>query len=91
MTINWRGLAKSFMLSVGNDSQWEEPVESSCEECLRRSLPIRPAATDCLEMPLQIYTVINCAYNEIYLKCPPWNPHDIKECEFTKQFIQECF
>lgn len=90
MRIYWRGISQSFLLSVGNDSQWVEPVTSSCEECHKKNLPIRNAS-DCEVIPIQIYTIINCAYNTIYFKCPPWNPHNLKECDYTRDYIRDCF
>lgn len=89
--INWTGLVYSFMLSIGNDTQWKVPIRDSCHLCYNKSLPIRPAALDCEVIPLQLYGIINCAYNEIYYRCPPWNPHQLKECEYTREYIHDCF
>jgi hypothetical protein len=88
--VNAKELANSFKISVGNDSIWEKPITDACNECVKKSLPIRVAAVDCDVIPIQLYNVINCAYNEIYFNCPIWNPKNLDACNYTKEFINDC-
>lgn len=89
LSINAEGLATTFMLSVGNDSDWKGVVTESCDDCVQQASPILNV-TDCNVIPLQFYSVVNCAYNEIYKQCPSWNPSSVQECEYTKEYVQSC-
>lgn len=89
--INPQGLAYSFMLSVGNDSQWQQVVTDSCDQCVGGYNPQVKPPVDCEIIPIVLYHMINCAYNEIYVNCPPWNPESLNECNYTKDYVNSCF
>lgn len=88
--VDWNGLVYSFMLSVGNDSQWLPVVNSSSYRCFLTYSESQNGFY-CDVIPLNLFDVIGCCYNENFLKCPPWNPYKIKECEQTWQYVKQCF
>lgn len=88
--VDWLGLVYSFMLSVGNDTQWFPVVNGTSYRCYL-SYSETQNGVDCGGIPLNLYDVIGCCYNENFLKCPPWNPHNIKQCDQTWQYVKKCF
>lgn len=83
------GLIYSFMLSVGNDTQWTETISDSTNYCT--GVVSKQATFDSCGIPIHLYTIINCAYNELFFRCPPWNPSNLNACEYTKEYIDTCF
>lgn len=87
--VNPGGLVHSFLLSVGNDSQWIPVLSASTTRCYSQ-FSETSNGYECDVIPKNLFSVIDCSYNENYLKCPPWNPANLKECEFTYKFVQKC-
>lgn len=84
-----KGMISSFMLSVGNATNWAKAVNESCSYC--NEVIEKVEEFDSCGIPNHLYEIFDCAYNEIFYNCPPWNPHNITECEYTKQYIDLCF
>lgn len=87
--VDPRGLIYSYLLSVGNDTLWLPVVTNSVNRCYEQ-FSEQNNAYDCDVIPLNLFIVINCAYGENYLKCPRWNPYNIRECEFTYKYVEKC-
>lgn len=83
------GLISVFMLSVGNDTQWTNPITDSVTYCFN-AVP-QQADLDSCGVPTQLYDIINCAYNEIFFRCPVWNPSGLPECDYTREYVDLCF
>lgn len=88
-TIQKTGLIYSFMLSVGNDTQWAPVITGSSEKCISQ-FDGAGGEMDCDVIPMAFYDVLNCVYSQNYQKCPTWNPHGIEACQYTIQFVQKC-
>lgn len=82
-------LAYSFLLSVGNDTQWTGVVDESLSYC--SSIVIKQALFDTCGFPFHLFEIIDCSYNEIYFRCPFWNPFNLKACDYTREYIDLCF
>lgn len=83
------GLIFSFWLSVGNETKWNQPITDSCNYCF--NAVTKQAEFDFCGIPNHIYQIIDCAYNEVYFRCPFWNPFNVTSCELTKQYIDLCY
>lgn len=83
------GLSYAFMLSIGNDTRWTQTVSDALNSCFNDT--VKQALYDACGIPLHLYDIINCAYNELFLRCPVWNPNNIPECNYTREFISLCF
>lgn len=87
--VDPNGLIYSFLLSVGNDTQWLPVITESTQRCYD-DIP-NTYENDCSNrMPKQLYSIIDCCYKENFLKCAKWNPFDIKECEYTTEYVSIC-
>lgn len=87
--VDWNGLVYSFLLSVGNDTRWLPVVTDSTSRCYN-DFSGSNDEIDCDVIPRSLYTVIDCAYVENYVKCPVFNPAGLKECSYTMQYAQKC-
>lgn len=88
--ISADGMIATFLLSVGNEPRWTEAVTTSVRRCF--GLLSNTLEYDCGDrVPMYLYDITDCAYLEIYLRCPPWNPFGLKECDYTYQYIEQCF
>lgn len=83
------GLIAVFMLSVGNNTQWTSPITDSITYCFNAVLK-QPDYDSC-GIPTQLYDIINCAYIEIFYRCPLWNPSNLPECDYTRQYVDQCY
>lgn len=83
------GLKYSFLLSVGNASQWMEPITESCSYC-NNLVQKHPEETDECGVPFYLYDIINCVYSENYFRCPNYNPHQLPECDLSQQYNEIC-
>lgn len=83
------GLVYAFMLSIGNDTRWTQTVSDTLNFCFNTVL--KQPLYDICGIPLHLYDIINCAYNQLFLRCPVWNPSNISECVYTREFINICF
>lgn len=83
------GLITAFMLSIGNTSEWTQTIRDSCTLC-NNAVGKQPEYDSC-GIPIHLYSIVNCAYNEMFFNCPKWNPSNIQECDFTRQFIDTCY
>ena len=88
--INFRGLVYSFMLSIGNDSLWDPVVNNVVSRCYDQFGAVG-TEFDCDVIPLSLYEVIRCSYNQNFLQCPTWNSHGIEECKYTYDYVSQCF
>lgn len=87
--VDWRGLVYSFLLSVGNDTLWTPVVNETVKRCYEQFS--NSGEFDCKgQIPKHLFHIIDCSYLENYLKCAKWNPHDLKECEYTYQYVKKC-
>lgn len=89
LDIDPNGLIYSFLLSVGNDTKWQPVVTATVNDC-NAQYSVNQNGFDCDVIPSNLYSIIDCSYNEQFLKCPNYNPHNLKECEYTQQYIQQC-
>lgn len=87
--ISAAGITYSFMLSVGNDTQWTPLITETSNRCVSQFAGDGGRVT-CEVIPEAFYHVINCGYIQNYLKCPTWNPAGINECQYTYQFVKLC-
>lgn len=87
---DWEGLVTSFVMSVGNNSKWANVVQDSVGRCYSQFS--ESDEYDCNgQIPLLLYRIIDCSYVENYLRCPTWNPYDIMECNYTSQYVDQCY
>lgn len=87
--VYWHGLVYSFLLSVGNDTQWTPVINETVQRCYNQFSETNEF--DCSgRIPNHIFSIIECCYVEHFLKCAKWNPHGLKECEFTYKYVQKC-
>lgn len=82
------GFIYSFLLSVGNDTAWEPVITGAVNRCYSQYLDDQ--GYDCGVIPFSMYSIIDCAYLENYLKCPTWNPQNLRECAFTAEYARKC-
>ena len=83
------GYFHNFMLSVGNDSQWEPVFYESiqkCDEQFARSVK----GYFCDVIPLSLWAISDCCIRENYLKCPAWNPNGLQKCKYTYEYVLKC-
>lgn len=83
------GLSYSFLLSVGNNSEWVEPISESCKFCFDEVARDSSQVDEC-NIPYHLYDIINCVYSENYFRCPNFNPFFVKECELTREYNDIC-
>lgn len=88
--INITGLIYSFMISIGNDSQWEPLIAKSVIECNHRHFSEKTSQLYCKILPERMYDVITCVYKRCFVKCPTWNPHELEGCHRTYQYVNKC-
>lgn len=87
--IDPNGLISSYSISVGNDTKWLPVITNAVTSCYQQYSE-NPDGYDCGVIPMNLYSIIDCSYNEQFLKCPNYNPHNLKECEYTLQYIAQC-
>jgi hypothetical protein len=87
--INPKGLIYSFMMSVGNETIWEPVITNAINRCFRQNEGY-DQDFDCEIIPRSIYSIVDCAYLENFLKCPKWNPYGLSECAYTHEFAKKC-
>jgi hypothetical protein len=83
------GLTHSFLLSVGNASEWKQPISDSCKFCFERVEKIPNEVDEC-NIPFHLYDIINCVYSENYERCPKFNPFKVEKCKLTKEYNDIC-
>lgn len=83
-----KGLTYSFALSIGNSSNWMDIIETACTNCYENTE--KTDDFDSCGIPLSLFTVIDCAYSEMFIKCAEFNPHRIEECALTKEYVRDC-
>lgn len=88
--VESQGFVTSFMMSIGNDSAWTKIVHDSVERCYNQLIFFDQLGCNG-RIPLAIYDIIDCAYLENFLRCPKYNPYEIKECEDTYKYVDDCF
>lgn len=88
-TIQADGLIYSFMLSVGNDTQWKPVISESSNNCVLQ-FDGAGGEMDCEVIPKSLYDILNCVYSRNYQKCPPWNPYGLEACQYTMMFVKKC-
>lgn len=89
-TINWQGIVKSFMMSVGNDPIWEEPLNRIMPECYEKFGSISDQ-TSCGFVPMDFSVVTDCGTRQSYLQCPNWNPTGLQNCSVNRAFMEKCY
>lgn len=87
--VDPKGLIYSFLLSVGNDTQWLPVVTKSSRRCYD-DIPNTYENNCNNRIPKQLYSIVDCCYIENYLKCAKWNPYDVKECAYTIEYVSTC-
>lgn len=88
--ISSEAMVRSFMLSIGNEERWINVLNQSVQRCYDQFMSLSDFDCDG-RVPLSLFDITDCCYIENYLKCPPWNPSGLKECEYTLQYLSECF
>lgn len=88
-TIIVDGIHDAFLLSVGNDTRWAPVVRTAVDRCYEDLIGVDDGYS-CDIIPKNLYMIIDCCYNENFLKCPTWNPHNLKECQYTYDYISKC-
>ena len=83
------GYLYSFMLSVGNDTQWEPIIKDVVDRCYNQF-----ASTGngyyCEIIPYTLWSVAECCYMELFMKCPNWNPQGLASCALTYEYAVKC-
>jgi hypothetical protein len=87
--VNLQGIARSYMLSIGNASFWEPVINDSVEQCSSKYVE-KNRQFKCEVIPNKLYKVIECSYRENYLNCPVFNLYRIPQCEHTMSYVREC-
>lgn len=87
--VDWLGLVYSFLNSVGNDTLWTPVVHEAVKRCHDQFS--NTGEYYCYKVPYYLFTIMDCAYIENYLRCAKWNPYGIKECDITYQYVKKCF
>lgn len=88
--INITGLIYSFMLSIGNDSQWKPLITRSVVACNEQHFLTKGSQLRCGILPERMYDVITCVYKQCFVKCPTWNPRALENCHRTYQYVNKC-
>jgi hypothetical protein len=88
--INAEAISRSFLLSVKNETKWQLVVNSSIQTCQSRKAPNDKTTCDG-KIPLDLFEIVDCVYNNNYGNCPFWNPSNLKECNHTLEYYQLCF
>jgi hypothetical protein len=88
--VNCAGLVGSFLMSVGNDSQWLPVINASVTRCFSQ-MSGSNTGYDCTVVPNSLYAIADCSYKENYLKCPNWNPNKYEACTYSHDYIEKCF
>lgn len=88
--ISSKAVVRSFMLSIGNEVQWVPVVTKSVQRCYDQFISASGFKCDG-RIPMSLLDIIACSQIENFVKCPPWNPSNLKECEYTLQYLSECF
>lgn len=86
--INEAGIISSYMLSVWNDTRWEEVVTKSVKKCYNKEQ--NPNELNNCGVPQAIFTIAPCVYLEDFINCPVWNPMKLDACQYTKQYVKDC-
>lgn len=89
-SMNPAALVTSFLLSVGNDTQWAPVVTNSVQRCYDDIWGASDGTVLCGFIPISFFDIINCCYIEDYLKCPNYNPYSLSECDYTYKFVKDC-
>lgn len=89
-TFMQEGMVYSFLLSVGNDTAWLPVITASTQRCTDQ-FGGNDEGFDCDVIPISLYTIMDCSYNQNYLKCPTWNSYNLAACDYTYQYVQKCF
>ena len=89
IVFHWQGFVSSFMLSVGNDSKWESVIHDSVQRCYFQ-YEFNTHGLYCNLIPLNLWEIFECSYRQNFLDCPVWNPKDLPECEFAKEYVSKC-
>lgn len=87
--VDWTSLVSSFMMSVKGDDQWLPVINASVYRCYTQFSESN-MGMHCAVIPLNLYYVIDCSYDENFLKCPPWNLNNIKACADTWNYVKKC-
>ena len=87
--VSAEGLIYSFLLSVGNDTQWSPVINNTVARCYSQFSDTNEFYCKGA-IPSFLMEVIDCCYIENYLKCPKWNPSSLPECDYTYKYVQQC-
>lgn len=94
LKIGRQGIIDSFLLSVGNDTKWLPVITNSINNCVDRfgNEDIRKSKHTkyCGVIPLTIYEVIDCSYEQNFINCADWNPHSLEECKYSRDYVEYC-
>ena len=87
--LNEHGFINSFMLSVGNDTQWEPIIKDVVGRCYSQ---FAGSSSDyyCEIIPYTLWNVAQCCYVELFMKCPNWNPKGLSSCAKTYEYAVKC-
>lgn len=89
MHINWKKIIPSFMISIRNDTKWRSVVTTSAKDCYDY-MSDDGSISACGLYPLWYLDIIDCMYEENFINCPRWNPHLLKECEYSREYVENC-
>lgn len=87
--IAWKGLVVSFMMSVHNNTDWYPIVSAAVQKCYDHHVNDK-LGTNCGLVPLALLAIIDCSYKQIFLNCVKWNPHNLIECSYSKEYVEQC-
>lgn len=88
--VSTDAIVRSFMLSIGNEEQWIHVISKTVQRCYDQFMSL--SDFDCDDrVPMSLYDITDCCYNENYVKCPTWNPSGLEECDYTLQYFSQCF
>lgn len=84
-SINLNGLKRTLKSSVF-DSEWDEIIETSVDEC---AVEVKPGGLEgpC-QYPAHLPKLLGCTIKKMFLQCPQMHP--LPACETTKMYVQEC-
>lgn len=85
-TVNLNGLKKTLKNSVFHDTEWEELIEKSVDECADevKFVGLDPSC----QFPTHLPKLLGCTIKKLFLQCPKMS--ELPACEATKEYAQEC-
>ena len=85
--FDWDGVGNLYMITVGNDPQWEPVVKKVVTRCVNQFVDDN---YDCNFLTKVYPDIVDCISMQNYLQCPGWNPQGLSNCTFNYLLVSKC-